>query len=138
MHRCLTVDHAVIKIEVKNLCTECDLLLGNRHGLIEITCDDQFLEGQATSDVAAFANIDELDMVSEDKLLHAREHHAVLVLWDVNATLQTSHSVIERLDIIGRGSTAATDHVDEAICRVLSQVDREVLWRLIVPSHGVG
>jgi len=66
-HCHFAVYHSIIKVDIEDLCSILDLVLGNCHGLLIFSLLDEFLELDAPRYVAPLANIHESDDVREEE-----------------------------------------------------------------------
>ena len=74
-HRGLAVEHGLVHVDVDDLRAVLDLLARHGQGFLELAVEDHPREGLGTSDVGAFADVDEQRALADAHGLEARQLH---------------------------------------------------------------
>ena len=141
-HSGLTVDEAVIHVDINDVGAVLHLLEGDRQRLLVVAVDDGLLEDGGASHVAALTKVDErLAVVLLVRFvvqrLKAGEAHDVrdIVLL---AGLVSRHHVRQALDVLVGGAAAATDSIDKSLLGEDTAVLSHLSTLLVVATHGIG
>ena len=89
LHRCKSIQHAIINIDVDNVCSIFDLGLGNVHRLAVFAGHHELLEFDRSGDVASLANVEEgvaqmiVDILNNKVLKPTEPHLGTAHVWEL-------------------------------------------------------
>mmetsp|Transcript_11469 Transcript_11469/g.19061 ORF Transcript_11469/g.19061 Transcript_11469/m.19061 type:complete len:295 (+) Transcript_11469:2100-2984(+) len=107
LHGSKTIQHTVIDVDVQDVRTIFDLLLRNVHGRAVVTFHHELLESNRSTDVTAFANVQEWQTkvvvhIVNHQVLKTRQPH----LWTANirqlTSLKLRRHLTDGLDVLRR------------------------------------
>ena len=142
LHRSETVKHAVIDVDVNDVSTILNLLLGNIHSRTVVASHHQLLKFDGTTDVATLTDVQKrhtqvIDNIIHDQIFQTRQPHLRSANIGKLARLVLSSFRSDSIDVCWCGPTTSSNHVQPSILEEGFVALSHILGSLIISSHGI-
>ncbi len=136
-HRLLGIEQALVHVDVDDLRAVLHLVAGDGQRRCVVARGDELAELGRAGDVGALAHVDERDFRREREGLETGQAQQPRHLRNLPRRLAL-HRAHDGVDVLGRGATAAADHVDQAGIREFAEQRGHELRALVVAAELVG
>ncbi len=136
-HGFLGLEHPLVHVDVDHLGAVLDLLERYLQGGGVVLFLDQSLEASRACDVGTLTDVDEQRIVLDVERLQARQTAGSAAVRNL-ARGQVLDRAVDGGDMLGGGTTAATDDVDQATAREFGDDLGHLLGGLVVLAELVG
>ena len=136
-HCSFGIEQTLVHVDVDDLRTVLDLIVGNVQRFGVVAVGDQPTELRGPGYVGPFADIDERDVVGERERFETRQLQSATPL-DRNVWRLARDRIGDRGDVGRRRATATADDVDKSCVRELAEDRRCLIRRLVVAAECVG